>query len=92
MVEIIIGYLIFCLTTLIVFLWSVILPTVTQVYAIEDPVPKVVELSSKYTSIIVLSIMVLLFAPIIFIVYLSPAYSARFKYGLFQELSKPSEK
>jgi len=80
-------YLLFCLTTTIVFLGTVIVPIVNNLSEIY-PKPKVLKQGSKTFLKIILSVLIFILAPVMFIIYLFPGYLERFTHRIFEELKK----
>jgi len=85
--EFLILYGIFVATTLIVTLKSIIWPVVQEIYA-TNPLPRVAVDGNKTLLVIVLSILVIICAPIVFIAWLFPKLHTLFKDTLVAELKK----
>lgn len=78
-------YLVFTIaTTLLVFI-SIFIPVVNEVYK-AIPEPSVVRAGNKYLLLFVLTIVAILTAPLMFVVWSIPKYTNIFKNGLIAEL------
>lgn len=80
-------YLLFCLTTTIVFLITVIVPLVNNLSEVY-PKPKVLKQSGKFFIKIVLCTLIFVLAPVMFVIYIFPGHLERFTSRIFEELSK----
>lgn len=83
MLEVLILYGIFCLTTAIFFLIKNVLPTLVQL-EIEDP--SNVLLEHRYSAYMVFLVIGILGAPILFLCIMIPSVSKQFDFALLNSL------
>lgn len=88
--ELILGYLLFAVTTGIVCLISLHLPVVRSLQQLENP-PEVVQGAKSTMVLLVLFVCAVLAAPAMLIIYLVDEYSERFKESLYNNLLKDEE-
>lgn len=83
--ELILGYVLFALTTATACLISLHIPVVKMLQQLENP-PDVVRGTNGILMYVVLFVTAALAAPPMLIIYLVPQYSERFKQSLFDNL------
>lgn len=81
-------YGIFVLTTLVVVFTSIIIPVVEDVFNTNPPPKITIDAGNKILLYLVLSLITVLAAPLMFVLWLSPRASNSFKTALAADLKK----